>query len=109
MTKMMTDLETFMLDDGFDRIFRMYIFKRMFTPYEREKAYMDETVYTSSEPKFVKIREVIELPDKDVLLGYQEIFCWDDLDEGNPRIDYKKLSEIELSYYPADMKEENWD
>lgn len=105
----MTDLETWLLDTGQERIFRLWKYKRMFTPYEQEKQFCDESQYESSQASFIIIKEVIELPDKDVLIGYQELFQYSDLEIDNPYIYYVKLSEIVLNYNPEDMKEENWE
>jgi hypothetical protein len=87
----------------------MWKYKRMFTPYECEKKYMDETCYESNKAMYIKIKEAIELPNGDVLIGYQTIYAWEEIDELNPAIFYDKLSEIVLEYNPEDMKEENWD
>lgn len=103
-----TDLQTWLLDVGFDRIFRMWEYKRMFTPYEQQKAFMDEDCYVDSHAAFVKICEVIELPDGDVLIGFHRFYDAEDFERDNPSLEYKKLSQIELSYYPEDSREENW-
>ena len=110
---MITDLETFMLDEGFDRIFRM-LEKRGhgdWTPLEMSEKYIDQDHYVDSHYTFIKIVEVIELPDKDVLIGYKTFCDWGELDEeeySKLPIHYRKLSQIELSYFPDDMNEENW-
>lgn len=106
----MADLETWMFNYGYDRIFRILI-KRTpgdWTPREMEEKYIDESHYVDTHYTTIKIKEVIELPDKDVLIGYQSITEWKDLDIENPIIEYRKLSEIELRYFPEDEKEENW-
>ena len=43
--KMFTDLETFMLDVGFDRIFRILIRRRSgdWTPREMDEKYLDQS------------------------------------------------------------------
>lgn len=102
-----TDLQTWLLDVGFDRIFRMWEYKRMFTPYEQQQAFVHESCYVDDHAQLIKIKEVIELPDKDVLIGFQMIFDDEDLELDNPPLYYKKLSQIELSYYPEDSREEN--
>lgn len=104
---MITDLETWMLDVGQDRIFRMLELRRVgdWTPKEIEEKYIDQDQYVDNHYSFIKIVEVIELPDKDVLLGYKELYEHEDLTgkelEDLP-IYYKKLSQIELSYFPCD-------
>lgn len=107
----MTDFETWLHDVGRDRIFRMFEFRRIgdWTPEEIEKKWSDQSQYVEDESIFVKIREAIELPDGEILLGLQYIYDWSDLDMEDCVINYRKLSQIELSYFPNDMKEENWD
>ena len=98
------DLETFMHDVGEDRIFQLLIYKKVYTPYEQEQKFRDESVYTDNSYQDIKIKEVIPL-DGDILLGVQPLFDYEDLDSENPRIEYHKLSDIELSYNPATEKE----
>ena len=97
------DFNTFWLDDGQDRLFRMLVYKRMFTPYEQGKAYMDESQFEDTYYQYVFIREVIELGNGDYLLGVQQI----DIDMGDifQGITYYRLSEIRLSYNPDDINE----
>lgn len=112
---MFTDFETFIRDVGYERIFRMLELRRVgdWTPFEMEKKYMDQDQYVSDHYTFIKIVEVIELPDKDYLIGFKVIFDWnqysDDEEWIRIPIHYRKLSQMELSFYPDDMKEVNWD
>lgn len=87
-----------------DTIFRMQVYKRLFTPYEMDKAFVDETQFEDDWMQ-VCICEIYELPDKDLLLGVRRLYEEDDwyLCEDKWIIDYYKLSEIRLSYYPNDM------
>ena len=48
----MTDLETFIHDIGEDTIFRMYKYRRLFTPYEQDKKFSDESVLLCDREKF---------------------------------------------------------
>ena len=110
----MTDFETWLHDVGYDRIFRMLKLRRVgdWTPYEIGQKYIDQDQYEDNHYNFIKIVEVIELPDKDILIGYKEIVDYEDLDANkfdNLPIYYKKLSQIELSFFSNDMKKENWD
>lgn len=91
---MITDFETWMNDYGFNRIFRLYTHKS--TPIEMQHFH------------FVVIKEVIELPDKDIFIGFHEIMTWEDLSDEEPVIRYEKLSNIKLNYFPEDNVEENW-
>lgn len=88
-------------DEGQNRIFRMFVYKRMHTPYEQQKAYSDESLYEDIYCQYVFIREVINLGNGDYLLGVQETDC-EELFEG---LEYYRLSEIRLSYHPIDMNE----
>lgn len=91
---MITNFETWMQDYGFDRIFRLY-------PHKSSPLEMQHFLH-------VVIKEVIELPNKDVLIGFQEIESWEDLSDEEPVITYEKLSNIKLKYFPVDNIEENW-
>lgn len=106
----MTDFETWMLDCGYNRIFRMLEYRRIgdWTPYEMEKKYTDQSEFKDNHYQFVKIKEAIELPDGDVLVGLQFICDWEELSIEKPWIHYRKLSQIELTYNPEDQDEENW-
>lgn len=72
----MTDFETWLLDCGYDRIFEMDVQSNI-------------GVFC----RFFKIKEAIELPDGDILIGFYFIRQ----DESNT-IHYKRLSEINFSY-----------
>lgn len=102
----MTDFETFILDNR-GRVFRMWVYKRMFTPYEQEQKYIDESVYECDECSNVFIEEVIELPDKDILLGVRVVYDAESVEKTADEwhIDYYKLSEIRLAYRPKDFEE----
>ena len=81
------------------RVIRFYVYRRMFTPQEVEKQYIDQSVYESNTASISMVREVISLPDGDVLLGIGGIYedvC--DMDH----LEYYRLSEIRLSYWPRD-------
>ena len=106
----MTDFETWLHDYGKDRVFRMLVYRRpgqMYTPYEIERRFVDQnSLYDDTHFNFVKIEEAIELPDGDILLGLKELY--DEYEECDGWRDsgvtlYKKLSEIELSFFEKDM------
>lgn len=110
----MTDFETWLYDFGYDVIFRVTELKNpwQYTPYEMK---MDHTSlslkYTNNDYTYIQILEVIELPDKNILIGYKVINCKDDLfknDDEVPRY-YRKLSDIKLSYFPEDQICSNWE
>ena len=92
------DIHTWLSDVGEERVFRMWIFKKMFTPYEQDEKFSDESVYVDDTCKFVMIKELIELPDGDLLIGFQ------DADSDNLYLEYYKLSEIRLDYCQSDKE-----
>ena len=85
------DFHTWLLDVGYNRIFRMWKYKRMFTPYEQDQKFSDESVFEDDIATHIQIKEAIVLPDKDILIGYHTM-GFDDV------IMYDKLSEIYLEY-----------
>ena len=92
------DIHTWLSDVGEERVFRMWVFKKMFTPYEQDEKFLDESVYVDDTCKFVMIKELIELPDGDLLIGFQ------DTDNDNLYLEYYKLSEIRLDYCQSDKE-----
>lgn len=89
-----------------DRVFRYWIYKKLFTPYEQQERFSDESQYESCYANFGVVREVIPLPDHDFLLGIAQVFeSKSDLQENHAHIDYYKLSEIRLSYYPNEQED----
>lgn len=105
----MTDFQTWLLDFGYDRIFRMLEFRRPgdWTPREMEGKWIDQSHYATDSYEFIKIVEAIELPDGDILLGMNYI----DPDAGSNEdyvgkdwVHYRKLSQIELLFMPEDME-----
>lgn len=110
----MTDFETWMLDEGRDRIFRMWELRTPgdWTPYEMERKFIDQSNYVNDVCEHIRIVEIIELPNKDLLIGYKIICDLEDFQGGESfeksGIHYKNLSKMELAYYPDDMKEEYW-
>lgn len=104
----MTDMETFILDN-MNKIFRYYKYKRVWTPFELDKKYSDESIFENGGyAEFCYIRQAIELPDGDVLLKLEITHSPEDdilyqNDENNDRIyKYEKLSDIVLEEYSFD-------
>ena len=94
------------LEKNKDRVFRYWVYKRLFTPLEREKKYIDQGEYVDSHADLGIIREAIILPDNDILLGFYRATeaIYQDTDEYR-LLSYYKLSEIRLDYHPVDMEE----
>jgi len=89
-----------------DRVFRYWVYKKLFTPYEQEKRFMDESQYEDDYANFGVVSELIPLPENDFLLGIAQVFeNLADLEEDHAHIDYYKLSEIRLAYYPNEQED----
>ena len=107
----MTDFDTFVLDNQ-DKIFRYYKYVRVWTPFELDKKYSDESIFENGGyAEFAYIRQAIELPDEDVLLKLEITHSPEDdilyQDEDNDRIyKYEKLSDIVLEEYSSDNEKE---
>ena len=102
------------VEENRNKIFRMLELRRVgdWTPYEIEGKFMDQDQYVDNQYNFVKIVDVIELPDGDLLIGYKLICDWKEHENEKTfeklSTHYRKLSQIELSIFPRDMEEENW-
>ena len=109
----MTDFEIWLHDFGYDHILRMLEIRRpgQYTPYEIDKKFSDQSLYLDNHFRHIQIKEAIELPDKDILIGFREIYDSEDFEKDwdESVIYYKKLSEIELTYFPCDDNIENWE
>ena len=98
-----TDLETFMLDNAEDRIFRFLVHRKIFTPYEQEEKFPDESVYEDGGYfKFGRLEEAIDLGYGEWLLGFKMVddCTWESFDT----IEYYKLSDIRISYFYDEKK-----
>ena len=93
-----TDMETWFLDNS-DRIYRFVVYKKLFTPYEQDKKFMDESQFEDTHYRFGFIKEVIELGNGEWLLGFREVIDG----EVCSYISYFKLSDIQLSFFEQDQ------
>ena len=93
-----TDMETWFCDNS-DRIYRFVVYKKLFTPYEQDKKFMDESQFEDAHYRFGFIEEAIELGNGEWLLGFREVV------EGEvcSYLSYFKLSDIQLSYFEKDQ------
>ena len=109
----MTDFETWLHDFGYEHIFCLLEIRRpgQYTPYEMDKKFLDQSLYVDYHFRHIQIKEAIELPDKDILIGFREIYDSESFEKDwdESVIHYKKLSEIELSHFPCDDNIENWE
>ena len=111
----MTDFETWLLDVGYNRTFRMLEYRRIgdWTPLEIDERYIDQTHYKDDQHTLIRIKEAIELPDGDILLGYIDLSIAEyieNFDQDKAWTHYRKLSKIELNWFPEDdeEKEDLW-
>jgi len=81
-------------------IFQLWKYKRMFTPYEQDEKFIDESQYVNDKCDHIRILDVITLPDGDLLLA--TTYAYGD----GKYISYYKLSEISLGKSEKDMEEE---
>ena len=72
-----------------EKIFAFWVYKRIFTPYEEENCFADESCFEDMRCSYAYIRECIEFVDGDALIGFEDISDKD-------RIRYFLLSEIRL-------------
>lgn len=100
------DFATFVLDN-YNRVYRMWQYKKSWTPWEEKNCTELDTNFVDDKCNFIVIREAIELPDGDILLGVQYVYFneGDDLDKDQKDVSiyYYKLSEISLAYIPSDQ------
>lgn len=98
---MITDFETWYRDVGCDRLFRFLVYRRMFTPYELDAKFVDETEYEDISYDFGRIEEAIDLGNGDWLLGIRNVYPDEDLTESDT-VSYYRLSEIRLAFREKD-------
>ena len=92
-----TDMETWFCDNS-DRIYRFLVYKKLFTPYEQEHKFMDESQFEDIHYRYGFIEEAIELGHGEWLLGIREVKDGETAD-----MSYFKLSDIQLSYFEQDQ------
>jgi len=95
-----------MLCASYDRIYRFTVYRRMFTPYEEEHKFMDETEFTGSHYAFGRVKDMTPLGNGDYLIEMR-ICDEDGADWG--RSEFYRLNEIRLSKFDCDNGEENND
>lgn len=99
------DFKRFMYDN-WNTIFRYWIYRRQYTPYEQDQKFTDESVFEDIFCKQAYIRQCIFLPDDDILIGFVNVDA-NSYDDKN--IQYCKLSEIRLESCSADQDDEEED
>lgn len=90
-----------------DDIFRYWVYRRMFTPYEQKECFQDESVFEDVYAEVGVVKECIPIGNGDFLIGFQAA---DDSDPYNVTvfdfIEYYKLSEIRLNLNLKNKEEE---
>lgn len=97
-----TDIETWIHDFGEDTIFRLWVYKKIFTPYEQENKFSDESIYEDSTAKLVHLVGCIEMPNSE-----ESILKFKDLDDDyrpTGTYYYYKFSQILLEEVDIDQK-----
>ena len=91
------------LEDAEERIFRYWVYRRMFTPIETEKKFIDESFYEDSHCHFGMIVECISLNEEDYHIGFQDVSLEENTVHIYGNISYYKLSEIRMAYLQKDQ------
>lgn len=76
-----------------NRLFIAFPYKRLFTPYEQNEKFMDESEFNGGCKG--RIVSLLSLPDGDILIGIQGKEEWDDYN--SCLVEFFKLSEIRLN------------
>ena len=90
------------IEENKNTIFRYWIKKEKFTPYEKKMCYEDESLYINEEAYHGYITECIDLNNGDYLLA---IRSEDNMDSDNIYVEYYKLSSIDIAYADNDQEE----
>ena len=80
-----------------NRLIIYWVYKKKFTPYDNEVKSKDVDIYENNVGTEGMIKEVILLPDNDILLGLAQDMELIDY-ERNYYMDYYRLSEIHIAY-----------
>jgi hypothetical protein len=102
MARIITDFETWLIDESDTRIFRYLVYKKVYTPREQHEKYVDESEYEDGGIyTLAKIEEAIDIGNGDWMLGMREIF-----EDGSvsKHIKYVKLNEIRLYSFDEDQE-----
>ena len=93
-----SDVKTWLL--GERRIYRYLIYRKVFTPYEQQEAFVDESFYEDDTYQLGVVEEAIDLGCGDWLLGIRNID-----EEGwlDSMVVYVRLSDIRLHYFKDDQ------
>lgn len=96
------DFHTYVADHP-GTIYRYWVYKRKFTPYELDKKFVDQSEFVDTSASFGVISKLIELPNGDFLIGFTPVNESGDPMEGD--ILFYLLSEIQLCVRECDQME----
>lgn len=82
-----------------DDLFRYWVHKMGFTPYETEQKFEDQSWLEDDTCSWGYIVDHVVLPDNDIMIGLSE-------SKGGDYISYYKLSSIDLALSKKDNEEE---
>ena len=101
MARIITDFETWLMDESDTRIFRYLVYKKVYTPREQHEKYIDESEYEDGGMmSLAKIEEAIDMGNGNWMLGMREIF-----EDGSvsKHLKYVMLNEIRLWSFDEDQ------
>lgn len=94
--------------DNRGAVFRYLTYKKLFTPYEQENKFMDESQFEDIHYSYGKLEGVFDLGSGEVLLAFRELLdgynpCTskDDFEETGMTV-YRRLSDIQLYKFDCD-------
>lgn len=89
-----TNIGTFLMDNR-DYVYRLWVYRRMYTPFEKKQKSESATQYESSIAKLVRITNAIEIVG-DILLEFEEVFDDSEFEVDGKYYSYYRLSDIHL-------------
>lgn len=108
MTKQWTDLDTWMCDNANERVFRVWRYKKIFTPREMDAKYVDQSPYEDDTAQLMWLDEVIELGGGRFMFGFRDAEWaaqYDNGDISSPApIEYFMDGEFVMQYFEDDYK-----
>ncbi len=89
-------------------IFRFWVYRKVYTPYEQQQAFMDESMFEDSSANYGFVIECVPLGNGDFLVGFQTVADPDEIgvQSYNGLVEYYKLSEIRMGLYQPTTEEE---
>ena len=90
------------VSENYGKIFRYLVYKKLFTPYEQQQAFSDESIYEDSYYSYGIIEEAISLGNGKWLVGIRKVYEGDEISD---IIEYYRLDEIKIEYFENDNQE----